>query len=84
MDSETVEEIKRHFGVVAEDLRSDIRVIAEGQDLLRDRLEVRVGVLEERIGGLTEIVQLVHSEVSGRLNDHERRLSVLEQKSTRG
>jgi hypothetical protein len=30
MNAEQMDEIKRHFGVVAESLRSDIRQIAEG------------------------------------------------------
>lgn len=38
MDSETIDEIKRHFGIVAEDLRSEIRAVAEGQVALRDEL----------------------------------------------
>ena len=39
MDRETVDEIKRHFGIVAEDLRSDIRAVAEGQQNLRREFE---------------------------------------------
>jgi hypothetical protein len=34
MSSEEMEEIKRHFGVVAESLRSDIQQIAEGHAVL--------------------------------------------------
>ena len=49
MDSETVEEIKRHFGIVAEDLRSDIRAVAEGQDLLREQLTSRIDGLEREM-----------------------------------
>jgi len=39
MDRETVEEIKRHFGVVAEGLRTDIRAVAEGQSRLAERFD---------------------------------------------
>jgi hypothetical protein len=39
MDRETVEEIKRHFGVVAEDLRGDIRALAEGQSEIRREMD---------------------------------------------
>ena len=35
MNTEQMEEIKRHFGVVAESLRSDIRQIAEGHATIR-------------------------------------------------
>lgn len=34
-----MEEIKRHFGVVAESLRSDIRQIAEGHAVIRNELQ---------------------------------------------
>jgi hypothetical protein len=67
MESNAVEEIKRHFGIIAESLRSDMRVLAEGQDLLREKLD-----------GVAQIVQLTYSEVTGRLNDHEARLDVIE------
>jgi hypothetical protein len=45
MDRETAEEIKRHFDVVAESLRSEIRTVAEGfiaTDARLDRIESRM------------------------------------------
>jgi hypothetical protein len=39
MNTEQMEEIKRHFGVVAEALRSDIRQIAEGHATIRHELQ---------------------------------------------
>jgi len=39
MDHETVDEIKRHFNVVAEGLRSDIRLVIEGLAANTDRLD---------------------------------------------
>jgi hypothetical protein len=39
MNSETAEEIKRHFNVVAEGLRSDIRLVIEGLAVNTDRTE---------------------------------------------
>lgn len=41
MDAETVEEIKRHFGIVAEGLGSEIRAVAEGQEQLRSEMNER-------------------------------------------
>lgn len=38
MSNEEMEEIKRHFGVIAESLRSDIQQIAEGHDAIRREL----------------------------------------------
>ena len=39
MSNEEMEEIKRHFGVVAESLRSDIWHIAEGRAVIRHELQ---------------------------------------------
>jgi predicted nucleic acid-binding Zn-ribbon protein len=52
MDRETVQEIKRHFNVVAEALRADIRVVIEGLTANTDRLErveVRLTAVETRL-----------------------------------
>jgi hypothetical protein len=48
MNAEQMEEIKRHFGVVAEALKSDIRQIAESHATIRYELqEHRVEILDE-------------------------------------
>ena len=39
MDRETADEIKRHFNVVAEGLRTDIRAVLEGIGAVNDRLD---------------------------------------------
>lgn len=49
MDANAVEEIKRHFGVVAEGLRSGIRAVAEGQQALREELTGRIDGLEHKL-----------------------------------
>jgi hypothetical protein len=52
MDRETADEIKRHFNVVAEGLRSGIRTVAEGVGANSDRLDSldgRLDRLESRI-----------------------------------
>jgi hypothetical protein len=41
MNAEQMEEIKCHFGVVAEALRSDIRQITEGHAAIRHELQER-------------------------------------------
>jgi len=40
MESHEVEEIKRHFDVIAESLRGDIKAIAEGHSLLNEKLDI--------------------------------------------
>lgn len=52
MDRETIEEIKRHFGVLTEGVRADIRAVAEGQQALR----------EEFIRGVQDFRQEVRTE----------------------
>ena len=48
MNAEQMEEIKRHFGVVAEALRSDIRQIEECHGTIRHELqEHRVEIRDE-------------------------------------
>jgi hypothetical protein len=36
---EQIEEIKRHFGVIAEALRNDVRQVAEGHSVIRRELQ---------------------------------------------
>lgn len=44
MNDAQIEEIKRHFGVIAEALRGDIRQIAEGHSGIRRELQ---GICDE-------------------------------------
>lgn len=39
MEKGEIEEIKRYFGVVAEGLRSDIRQVAEGHEVIRNEIQ---------------------------------------------
>ena len=55
MDRETADEVKRHFNVVAEGLRSDIRLVIEGLAANTDRLErveVRLDRVEVQLDGV--------------------------------
>jgi hypothetical protein len=47
MNAEQMEEIKRHFSVVAEALRSDIRQIAEGHATIRHELQEHRGEIRD-------------------------------------
>jgi hypothetical protein len=80
---ESLEDAKRSFGVVVEDLRSDFRLVAESQSLLRDdvdKLGTKVEGIDRKVDGLTQIVQLTYSELTGRLDDHETRIDTLERR----
>lgn len=56
-------EIKRVFGVVAEDLRSDIRQVAEGVGLLNERFDG----LEGRFDGLEQKVDRMGRELTSEI-----------------
>jgi hypothetical protein len=73
MDRETAEEVKRHFNVVAEGLRSDIRLVIEGLaantdrldgvEVRLDRVEVRLDRVEVRLDGVEVQLDGVKNEL---------------------
>ncbi len=63
MDKQAVEEIKQHFGVVAEGLESKIEIIAEGHALLRSEMKSSIGDLRSEVGELRSEVDQFRSEV---------------------
>ena len=73
MDSGTAEEVKRHFNVVAEALRADIRIVIEGLSANTERLD-GVEVRLDRVEGRLERVELRLDGVEGRLSGVESEL----------
>jgi chromosome segregation ATPase len=76
MDSETVDEIKRHFDAVAGGLRSEIRIVAGGLvatneklDRTNERLDRTAEKFDERLDRLDEKLDRRAGELDGRL-DH--------------
>ena len=71
---DTVEEIKRHTEVLVEDLRKDVKAIAEGHSILNDkmdrldtkgdRLETKVDKLDIRVGRLETKVDRLETDMS--------------------
>ena len=67
MDSETAEEVKRHFNVVAEALRADIRIVIEGLsanterldgvEVRLERVEIRLNGVESELGGVKAMIR---------------------------
>jgi hypothetical protein len=58
MDRETAEEIKRHFNVVAESLRSEIRTVAERLDDLQDRGSAVFKGVQEEFDEIKSVIRL--------------------------
>ena len=66
MNVEQMEEIKRHFGVVAEALRSDIRQIAEGHATIRHELQEHRGEIRDEFKEMRALLRLSFSQFDQR------------------
>ena len=84
MDLETADEIRRHFSVVAEGLRSEIRVVAEGVSATPDRLdrfEDRLDRFEtrmvEELGEIKAMLRISFGQLDRRLTSLEADISGL-------
>ena len=65
MTHEEMEEVKRHFGVVADGLRSDIRLVAEGHaalDLKFDTMRGGVSALDLKLDTVRQGVSVFREE----------------------
>ncbi|MEA1963573.1 MAG: hypothetical protein U9O41_00335 [Candidatus Aerophobetes bacterium] len=91
MESHEVEEIKRHFDVIAESLRADIKAIAEGHiilnrkmDILREQNQKEHKEIRQDLNTLREQNQKEHkeilSEVKSSYAELNRRVNILEDK----
>jgi 23S rRNA A2030 N6-methylase RlmJ len=76
MNSEQLEEIKRHFSVVSEALRSDIRRIAEGHTTLCYELEEPRGEIRAEFKEIQAIQHSHNLEIN--LSDLKNRINRLE------
>jgi hypothetical protein len=75
MDRETAEEIKRHFDVVAESLRGEIRLVAEGVAGLDEKFSGEFTAVREEIGGVRTLLQASYAALDGRVRTLERKPS---------
>ena len=57
MDCETIDEIKRHFNVVAESLRSEIRTVSESLDDCQNRLSTMFERVREEFSEVKSIIR---------------------------
>lgn len=81
MDRETVEEIKRHFGVVSEQLRSDVRAVAEGQQALQAEMRREVSTARTELARESEetraLIRLSYGEIDRRVRSLETEVAEL-------
>ena len=77
MSNEEMEEIKRHFGVIAESLRGDIQQIAEGHDIIRHELQSQREELMEEFKETKSLLRLSYAQLHERVHTLESDTSTL-------
>mgnify|MGYP001048057351 CR=1 FL=1 len=81
MDKQAIEEIKQHFGIVAEGLESKIELIAEGHALLRSEMKANIdefrAEVRESFGDVRSMIKLSYAEIDTRIGKLERDLADL-------
>jgi hypothetical protein len=83
MNDAQVEEIKRHFGVVAEALRSDIRQIAEGHSGLRRDIQELREEFRDEFKEMRALMRLSFSQLDQRIRTLETDISTLKARMDR-
>ncbi|TKB75077.1 MAG: hypothetical protein E8D46_04080 [Nitrospira sp.] len=83
MNDAQVEEIKRHFGVVSEALRSDIRQIAEGHSGIRRELQELRDEFRDEFKELRALIRLSFSQLDQRIRTLETDISTLKARMDR-
>ena len=63
MEQEQVEEIKRHFGVIAEALRSDVRLVAEGHSVIRREIQEFRGEVGDEFREVRALLRLSFAQL---------------------
>jgi hypothetical protein len=89
MDPETADDIKRHFNVVAEGLRSEIRLVAEAHlgtndrlDSTNDRLDRIADELRTEIRIVAKSLQEFRTDIAGEFRSLRGRITSLEGRVT--
>ncbi len=68
MEQEQVEEIKRHFGVIAEALRSDVHQVAEGHAVIRRELQEFRGEVRDEFREVRALLRLSFAQLDQRIS----------------
>ncbi len=67
MDSETAEEIRRHFNVVGESLRTEIRAVAEGLVGLTETTTAEFRAVRDEIADTRAMLRLSFADLERRI-----------------
>ncbi len=60
---ENFEETKRHFGVIAEGLRNDVRQVAEGHEVVRQEIQVFRNEAKEEFKEVKSMIKFSYAEL---------------------
>jgi hypothetical protein len=71
MDAEATDEIKRHFSVVAEGLRSDVKAVAEAVSAHRDEFRREIAGVRTELDEVKGMIRLSYAEIDRRVRTLE-------------
>lgn len=77
MDRDTAEEIKRHFNVVSEGLRLEIRAVADGVAATNERLDRFEAKVTEELDEIKAMIRLSFGQLDRRIRALEEDVSSL-------
>lgn len=83
MEREQIEEIKRHFGVVAEALRSDLQQVAEGHSIVRREIQGLREDVRDEFREMRALIRLSFSQLDQRIGTLESELTALKARMDR-
>ncbi len=83
MNTGQMEEIKRHFGVIAESLRSDIRQIAEGHAPIRHELQAHREEIRDEFKEMRALMRISFSQLDQRIRTLESDITALKSRMDR-
>ena len=71
MEKGEIEEIKCHFGVIAEGLRNEIRQVAEGHDAIREEIKQFREEVKEEFKEVKAMIKFSYAELDRRIRTVE-------------
>jgi len=74
MTQDQMEEIKRHFNVVAEGLQHEIKLIAEGHGTLHREIQETRHHLNEKIDLNNSLIKTAHDSLDAKIDETSNRL----------
>lgn len=71
------DEIKRHFDLTSESLRSEICQVAEALISVADKTDRGFGDVQREFGEVKAMIQFSHAELARRLDEHEHDITAI-------